>query len=243
MYSTTNAGLFVDQWNKLDKYLEHLINPPSFINYGEKLRVTAKSDFSISPFVAKRLPKFKYFGEIRNQITHGVQIDGQDYIIPADHAVTEIAKFVDYLYNLPLAIHVCRPEVVIAQASEALHLIIRKMWGIWPTHIPVYRDAVLVGVLSTSSVCERVAQHINNDADVINSDRVVGDVSLHSSRETYHIVGPSTNIYQMESLREHHNTDQRLGCVIVTEDGTHSSKILTIVTVDDIPLLRWHFLS
>lgn len=87
-----NAANFVSLFNEIDKYLDKLLQTEKFLPYNEKLKQVSDGEFNITPFVKKHLAKLKYFGELRNHIAHGQQLEGQYYSVPTYHAVDEIRK-------------------------------------------------------------------------------------------------------------------------------------------------------
>ncbi len=75
--SEQHANNFIAVFNELDKYFDTLVQDKTdrFMPYNEKVKLIAMDTTPVSMFVKKYEIKLKFFGELRNHITHGFKID------------------------------------------------------------------------------------------------------------------------------------------------------------------------
>lgn len=86
----------------------------------------------------KHQAKLKYFGELRNHIAHGQQLEGQYYSVPTYHAVDELRKCKDQILQPVPCFDVFKKEVVSCKASDLLQNAIIQMRNNNNSHLPIY---------------------------------------------------------------------------------------------------------
>jgi len=90
--SETYLALF----NEIDKHLDLVVNQTDrFMPYNQKLKFIAKGNYSISKFVRLHDHSLKYFGELRNMISHGLRESREVYAEPSAFALEQIKTYRD----------------------------------------------------------------------------------------------------------------------------------------------------
>jgi len=93
----------------------------------------------------------KYFGELRNHISHGLKVDEYMYAIPTQRAIDKLADLVEKIVSPPLCIDFFRKEVHSVRYSDSLKDLLNAMKQYGYTHVPVYSAAEdFLGVVTES---------------------------------------------------------------------------------------------
>gem|GEM_PF-3382668 len=87
----------------------------------------------ISRVVKKYFYELNYLAELRNQLVHGINLRGEDYIIPTQYAL-------DQMQDLCQTITQYEDRMVCVQESDLISDIISMMMSIDSESIAVYRD-------------------------------------------------------------------------------------------------------
>jgi hypothetical protein len=111
-----------------------------YLPYNEKLKRIINSHYTISWFIKIHQFQLRYFGEIRNQITHGIKLDGHTYVYPSPYAITQLAKYADSIKSPPRCIDIFGKPVFICKQSDKLETVIQAMQKNNYSYIPVYND-------------------------------------------------------------------------------------------------------
>lgn len=64
--------------------------------------------------------QLRYFGEVRNQITHGIKISGHSYVNPTEYAIEQLEKYAAAIKQPPQCKEVFGKKVFIAQGQDTL---------------------------------------------------------------------------------------------------------------------------
>jgi hypothetical protein len=109
-----------------------------YLPYNEKLKRIISSKYTISWFIKIHQFQLRYFGEIRNQITHGIKLDGHTYVYPSPYAIVQLAKYADSIKSPPRCIDIFGKPVFVCNETDRLERIIQIMQENNYSHIPVY---------------------------------------------------------------------------------------------------------
>lgn len=125
---------FIAEFNKLDKYLEDILSDHGQrMNFGHKLKLISHWEYSMSYLVTSYFYELNYLGDLRNQLVHGLWLDEQYYVVPTDHAMTEIKRLSSLIINhLDHECKVLDTDLV----SDVVSCMIDRRHG----HVLVYRD-------------------------------------------------------------------------------------------------------
>lgn len=240
-----NAANFVSLFNEIDKYLDKLLQTEKFLPYNEKLKQVIEWDYNIWPFVKKHQAKLKYFGELRNHIAHGQQIEWQYYSVPTYHAVDELRKCKEQILKPVPCIDLFKKEVVGCKTTDLLQNVIIEMRNHNNSHLPVYdATGLFVGVMTETTLSNRLADAGAKWPLNMNTIRV-GDLDLTKTNDAYLFVPKEKSIYEVESLFEKQVMwEKQLGVVFITATGNQREKIEGIVTVLDLPkIAKYDFIA
>jgi len=154
-----NAANFISLFNEMDKYLDKLLQTEKFLPYNEKLKQVSEGEYNISTFVKKSQAKLKYFGELRNHIAHGQQLEGQYYSVPTYHAVEEIRKCKEQILKPVSCYDLFKKEVLGCKTTDLLQNVIIEMRNHSNTHLPVYdATGLFVGMITETTLSNWLAE-------------------------------------------------------------------------------------
>lgn len=231
-----NAANFIVLFNEIDKYLDKLLQTEKFLPFNEKLKEVSEAEYHISWFVKEHIVKLKYFGELRNHITHGQQMEWQYYSVPTYHAVDEIRKYKEQMLQPVSCYDLFHKEIYTCKTTDLLQNVIIEMRNHNDTHLPVY-DAtwLFIGVLTESTLSHWLADESEKWVVAMKTTRI-GDLDLSETNETYLFVPKNKNIYEIPALFEHSLiSKKKVGIIYITETGSEREKIEGMITPLDLP--------
>jgi len=142
---------FLSLFNEIDKHFDKILGAERFIPYNEKIKIIIGGKYSISRFVKIFQNDLKYFGELRNHISHGLKVDEYIYAIPTQRAIDKLAELVEKIVSPPLCIDFFRKEVHSVYYADSLKDLLYAMKQYGYTYVPVYSvSEEFLGVVSES---------------------------------------------------------------------------------------------
>lgn len=103
------------------------------------------------------------------------------------------------------------------------------------SQIPVYRNGVFVGLLTSDTVARWAGANVKEE--LVGFDAPVGEVLSHKEKiEKYAFITRQTTVFEViEAFDVHTRRGERLSALLITHGGRESEKLLGIVTVYDLP--------
>ncbi len=233
---------FLALFNQVDKHLDKVLNLDMYLPYNEKLKRVINGNFTISWFIKLHQFQLRYFGEIRNQITHGIKLDWHTYVYPSPYAISQLARYADSIKRPPRCIDIFGKPVFTCKPSDKLENVIKAMQEKNYSHIPVYEKdkknnnlKKYIWVLTESNILGWMARNMwNKDLNTIK----VGDLDLENEKDYIIFVNKKSNIYEIDELftiKKQNN--QKIWAVLITENGKENSSLLWIITSGDTALV------
>jgi predicted transcriptional regulator len=226
-------------FNAIDKHLDKILWEDAFLPFNEKVKRIAHGNYPVSWFVKLHQYQLKYFGELRNHITHGIKQHGHTMAYPSSYAIEKLQRFRDAILQPPKAIDVFAREVYICHDSDLFTDVLAMMHQHGYTHVPVYDQAKhFVGVLTEWLVLQWLAEHVSSNGTVSLDGAIIKELPLKYNNNDYMFVSKNKNIYEIDQVFTFRREEQkRLGAIFITEHGNSSEKILGIVTGGDVALV------
>lgn len=195
-------------------------------------------DYSISWFVKMHHHQLKYFGELRNHITHGIKEHGHTYAYPSEHALAKLTRLKDVIVTPPLVVDVFAKDVYSCLLTDPLIHVVHAMHDQSYTHIPVYDiKNNFQGVITEWDIAGFLASYMDNESTWLN-DMVVNDLTFHTDDDAYVFVSEKENIYEIDKIFTHKKQEgKRLGAIFVTKHGKKNEPLIGIITAGDIALV------
>jgi len=235
---------YLAYFNQIDKHFDKLLGLDNFLPYNEKIKRITQMNFPISWFVNLHKYELKFMWELRNHITHGIKLDGHNYAVPSNYALTKIQHIAEQIKNPPSCISLFEKNVYTANQNSLLVDILPVMTKYSYTHIPIYSEQRhFVGVLTEHNICERLSSHIQTLQKTSIDTVCVADIQIETEPYTYAFVSWERNIYEIDELfskrKSQHN---RIGAIFITHHGDPKEKILGVITSWDIAIVDSYIL-
>lgn len=227
---------FLALFNQIDKHFDKVLLSDWYLPYNEKIKRIINGRYYIAWFVRLHQLQLKYFGEIRNQITHGIKLDGHTYIYPSEYAIEQLAKYASSIKKPPRCLDIFSNNVFTCQTNDKLKKILEIMDKNNYSHVPVYNeDEQYMWVLSESEV---LAWLTNEEFSRDMKTTTIGDVPLMKNPDYVIFVNKKYNIYEIDRLFTiKKQRKEKLWIVFITENGKRDEKILGVITAGDTALI------
>lgn len=227
---------FLALFNQIDKHLDKMLWLDIYLPYNEKLKRVINGNFSVSWFIKIHQFQLRYFGEIRNQITHGIKLDGHTYVYPSPYAITQLAKYADSIKKPPRCIDVFGKPVFTCKENEKIDDIIKTMQEKNYSHVPVYnKDGKYVWTLTESKILAWLSENLW-DREIKNIK--VSDINIKDEDNYVLFVGKKTNIYEIDELFTiKKQQDKKIWVVLITDTGKKEEALLGVITAGDTALV------
>lgn len=226
----TNANLFLEYFRKIERILGRTReeNLDRFDPIGFKRLV--RDDDTLSKTMKDDLEEF---ADLRNAIVHRSRkrpiAEPNEWVIKR---IKEIATFLAdpprITYSRPVTLEPATP------VHEAMDLMRRNKFS----QIPVCRNGVFVGLLTTDTIARWLADSVANEEPVSFSVPVTEILPFAEDTVTANHDFLHRNAAQIEVIRLFNKwtrEGRRLSAVLITENGLSSEKLLGILTVWDLP--------
>lgn len=229
---------YLSYFNQIDKHFDKILNLDKFLPYNEKIKRIIEGEYTVSRFVSLHKFELKFFGELRNHITHGIKLDGHNYAIPSHYALDKIKRTADAIKVPPTWFDIFKKTVYFCKTTDHLKDVLLAMQKNSHTHVPVYdKENKFAWVLTEGGICYRLANQLSNPNKKL-KEFIIWDVNIQKKFDDYLFVSRKMNIYEIDEIftlkRKQH---KRLGAIFVTNHGKESEKILWIVTAWDVAIV------
>jgi hypothetical protein len=141
---------YLSLFNEIDKHFDKVLETEKFLPYNDKIKQIIAGQYPISWFVKLFQNDLKYFGELRNHISHGLKVAEYLYAIPTQKAIDKLSDFVDKIVEPPLCIEYFRKNVACVQLSDAFSTLLQLMKAEHYQVVPVYDGKTFLGVVRES---------------------------------------------------------------------------------------------
>lgn len=173
--------------------------------------------------------------EIRNILSHNACDDGSAVVEPSAEILGRLDEVIDYVNAPRTADRFGTPAERILSAHPNDHAlsVMRNMLKNGYSHVPVCDRSGVVGVFSTHSVFEYLAQH---GFDALSENARIADLKEYiccdrTSGERYMFVPADTSIVSVRrAFQRQTERNRRLSCVFVTADGKQDQKLICMLT-------------
>ena len=240
-WESKNATMqFLGLFNDIDKYFDTLLDNPKFIPYNEKIKIIKESHLPVSHYIVQHEYLLKFFGEVRNHISHGIKIDGQSFTIPSEHAIKRISRCRDIIVTPPQAKEFFKKQVASCYADELCKDIFPKV--LEHTHMPVYNKWLLVGILNQRLIAQRFISNIESIEKKTWKKLQVQDLPIQKQLNQYKFITPETDIHEiLDYFIEAKNNKGEISSLFITNDGTPNNSLIGIITSWDLAIIEDRF--
>lgn len=228
---------FLALFNQIDKYFDKILWLDTFIPYNEKIKQLINGQYSISWFVKLHQYQLRYFGEVRNQITHGIKISGHSYVNPTEYAIEQLEKYAAAIKQPPQCKEVFGKKVFIVQGQDTLWNLVQQIKKHRYTHIPVYTDSYeFLGIIVIEELFLWIVEKFEHKHEWENIH--MKDCPLFNDNAHVIFVRGDKNIYEIDQLFTTRKlAHQSPGVILISYDGTKNSELMGIITPSDSAII------
>lgn len=234
---------FLALFNEIDKFFDKLLEQDKFLPFNEKIKRIVQGKFPITHYIKAHAPMLKHFGELRNEITHGLKIGGQSFVIPSDYALEQLQTCRDAIVKPKTCKEIFTRDVFTCKTSDYLSSVLQTLRDNNYSHTPVYDDEDnFVGMITYKTICDWLADNIKQNKHM-NQTRI-HELPLKRSSEFVSFISEDTTIHQVDSIfskkKEHHD---HLGTLLITPRGNSKEKLTGIITASDIAIIEQYVIN
>jgi len=226
---------FLALFNQIDKHFDKILITDWYLPYNEKIKRIIDWHYYVSWFVRLHQFQLKYFGEIRNQITHGIKLDWHTYVYPSEYAIAQLARYADNIKRPPRCIDLFGKPVLTCKENDKLQTILTIMEDKNYSHVPVYNDNdEYIWILTESEILVWVSTgEIKNIKTAI-----VKDVKLITDKNYVLFINKRVNIYEIDQIfTKKKQNNEKIWAALITENGRKDEPLLGIITAGDTALV------
>lgn len=239
---------FILEFNKLEKYLDtDNFEYNTFLHKLYELRPK-------NSLIKRYYDDLRHLGNLRNILVHS----DKEYALPSPWSLDLLKRIVSIIQEPPTAWDIAiKNNIYTCSTEDSLKEVISVMSKNTYTHVPIYSpEHQFQGVMSESTFVQWLSRDEewstqDNQVDGILSQKVtiadVIDLCKKPLNDYWWFVGRSTNALEIEQEflenhnRPHNNTYERLGIVLITENGKPEEKLLGLFTAWDLPKIKKYF--
>lgn len=228
------ASLFLEIFNKLEKYLNQRVGATEYYGFRRLINRLSQESGIIETYKQDLIE----YSELRNAIVH--KSTGEVIADPHQATVDKLQKIYELLTNPPLVMSIAASPVYTCKTSDLLSDVLKEMTSRFYAYVPVLHDHRFVGVLSENSFAKWLAAHAVEEG-LSPSQVTVGQLQEFYDRSddkanAYDFVAQDTDVYRVrEKFVSFTSEKRRLGALFVTSNGRREEAIIGIVTAWDLP--------
>lgn len=228
----TNAHKFLDYYNELDQLLAKALNQADYVSFRDKVR-----DLSTKNAVIKRYRDDLFqLGNLRNAIAHQTK-GGAPIAEPFEETVQLIQKILEEFKNPKRVIPAFQFEVFTVTPFTPLIDLLQEMKTQNFSQAPILNtDGNVIEVISTNTISRWLFAEYENQLIDLTAAKI-SDLMPHiETKENYALTSRNTTVYEAAEiyLKKSKEKKSQLDCLIITQNGKASEKLMGIVCIEDI---------
>ncbi len=234
---------FLALFNQIDKQLDKILWEDKFLPYNEKIKRVIHEPSYISWFVKLHQYQLKYLWEIRNQITHGIKLNGHTYVMPTTYAIQQLKRYATAIKEPPQCKEIFGKEVFCVNGNSTLGEVIHDIKKKKYSHIPVYDDNHhFLGILHLNELLIWIFEQskiLSENTSIQEwKQQKIKNLQLFTDHNHLLFVEEKKNIYEIDEIftkRKMKNTD--LSVVLITKNWLPNEDLLGIITPSDVAII------
>lgn len=228
----TNAQKFLDHYNELDKLLAKSLNQPDYVSFRDKVRVLSEKNAVIKRYKDDLFQ----LGNLRNAISHQSK-GGVPIADPFEETVQLIQKILEEFKNPKRVIPAFYFEVFTVTPDTPLINLLNEMKIQNFSQAPILdTDGKVIEVISTNTISRWLFAEYRNEYIDLTAAKI-SDLMPHIEvKANYTLISRSTTVYEAAEIYLKMSKDKKsqLDCLIITQNGKASEKLMGIVCIEDI---------
>lgn len=228
----TNAQKFIDLYNELDQLFATALNQLDYIPFREKIR-ELETKHSI---VRRYSQDLVLFGNLRNAIAHKTK-GGIPIAEPVNDAVFQFSRIIEEFKNPLRVIPAFQFEIFSVAPDTPLIDLLQEMKTQNFSQAPILgADGKVIEVISTNTISRWLFAEYENQLIDLTAAKI-SDLMPHiETKENYGLISRNTTVYEAAEiyLKRSKEKKSQLDCLIITQNGKPTEKLIGIVCIEDI---------
>jgi|LSQX01.2.fsa_nt_gb CBS domain-containing protein len=228
----TDAEIFIDYYNKIDKHLNIKDGFTSENSFSHKVRN------SKNRVVKQYSEELITLGDLRNVIVHNPRIDAQFIAEPHPGTVKRIRKIHEEITNPTKVCPLFTKKVLGAREEDFINEILFEMKRESFSQFPVYNgQGSVIELINTNTIARWLAANLYNEGSFLMENVKVKDfIPEIEHKNNYVFIKKTSSIYDaydlfIDSINKY---KKNLDVLFITENGQPNERILGLISIDDI---------
>lgn len=252
MNSLNNIERYIDTFNKIESWMrkEVLIEEASRHSISHSKLIDKLS--LQNPYVKQYSSRLHAFRSLRNALVHWPKAsDGQAIAEPHKEIVDEYVRIFDKLTQPPLILQIAVPitKVFSVHWKDCISSALKEMVQNNYRQVPIVRisnglcylegifDFFHYGQISVQQ-CKQMGAFTLHDTDTFETYKPFLLLDDDDAKHAIKVCSKELTVLDAENIFVHHfQRDMLLTSILITEDGTHDSPFIGMLTAHDIPSL------
>ncbi|SDD34115.1 Predicted transcriptional regulator with C-terminal CBS domains [Algoriphagus faecimaris] len=228
----TKAQKFFDYYNELDRLFAKALNQSDHIPFSQRI----KDLIPRNSIVRNYKDDLFQLGNLRNANSHQSK-GGVPIAEPFEETVQLIQKILEEFKNPKRVIPAFQSEVFTVVRGTPLIDLLSEMNKKDFSQAPILdTDGKVIEVVSTNTVSRWLFAEYENQLIDLTAAKI-SDLMPHiETKENYALVSRNTTVYEAAEiyLKKSKEKKSQLDCLIITQNGKASEKLMGIVCIEDI---------
>lgn len=228
----TNAHKLLDYYNELDRLFAKALNQSDHIPFSQRIRDLIPRNSIVRSYKDDLFQ----LGNLRNAISHQSK-GGVPIAEPLEETVQLIQKILEEFKNPKRVIPVFQFEVFTVTPDTPLIDLLQEMKTQNFSQAPILdTDGKMIEVISTNTISRWLFAEYENQLIDLTAAKI-SDLMLHiETKENYALISRNTTVYEAAEiyLKKSKEKKSQLDCLIITQNGKASEKLMGIVCIEDI---------
>lgn len=228
----TNALKFLEIYNEIDNAFAKALGLSEYVPFSQKIREL----FGRSAVVRRYKDDLYQLGNLRNAIAHQSK-GGIPIAEPYKETVDLIESILQEFKNPKRVIPAFQFDVFTVTPETPLINLLQEMKAQNFSQAPILDvDGKVIEVISTNTISRWLFAEYENQLIDLTAAKI-SDLMPHiETKENYTLISRNTTVYEAAEiyLRKSKEKKSQLDCLIITQNGKFSEKLMGIVCIEDI---------
>ncbi len=176
--------------------------------------------------------------EVRNLCAHENKINGKNIVEPSIYLYNELRSIINEIenpqkiYEISIKINDIYKRELKDNVKESIEAMNNKKY----THIPIVKDGVCIGVFGEKTLFDYLAENEIVEVDITTTFEKISDyLSFEKNEGIVRFARKDMTVEELiKVFKEDFNNRQRLECILITQNGKNTEKLMGLLTIWDV---------
>jgi predicted transcriptional regulator len=227
-----NAQKFLDHYNELDKLFAKILNQDRYVSFSQRISELVPKN----PVVRRYKDDLYQLGNLRNAIAHQSK-GGIPIADPYQETVELIESILQEFKNPKRVISAFQFDVFCVNSDTTLIILLQETNAKDFSQAPILdADGKVIEVISTNTISRWLFSEYKNQLIDLTKAKISDLMPNIETYGNYALITRNTTIYEAAEiyLKKSREKKSKLDCLIITESGKPTEKLMGIVCIEDI---------